>query len=125
MTETKPGRDHASLRAQARQAADEIERSFPPEGSAPAPMVASLHLGADAMKHWLETGQDLARFYNDRLARDFTYMTELSACRTPADLTALWCRAASETIHDYADQIDRVMAISLNAGHGGDRGPAE
>ena len=66
------------------------------------------------MKHWLKAGQDMARFYNARLAKDFGYMTELGLCRSPMQVATLWCRAASETAHDYADQFERVMAINLN-----------
>lgn len=80
----------------------------------PIPIAESMQYGADAMKHWLETSQNMARFYNDRLAKDFQYLGEFGTCRSPAQLTALWCRIASETAHDYADQLDRVMAINLN-----------
>ena len=80
----------------------------------PIPIADGVRFGADAMKHWLETGQDMARFYNSRLSKDFAYMTKLGTCRSPAQAAELWWRAASEAAHDYADQFDRVMAINLN-----------
>lgn len=102
-------------RTQARQAADRIERCLPPEASAPFPVASSMQFSADAMKHWLATSEDMARFYNGRLAKDFSYMTEFASCRSPGDVAALWWRAASDAAHDYANQLGRVMAINLDA----------
>lgn len=125
MPDTQTQTERTRTRGQARQAADRIERSFPPEASAPLPFANSMQFSADAMKHWLATGQDMARFYNGRLAKDFCYMTELATCRTPGDIAALWWRAASDAAHDYADQLDRVVAINLDAGQEESQAAAE
>ena len=65
----------------------------------------------------LPFGQDMARFYNTRLIKDFSYLSEFGACRTPAQGAEVWLRAASEAAHDYADQLDRVMKIAMNGSH--------
>ncbi|MEL6663683.1 MAG: hypothetical protein AAFR33_11850 [Pseudomonadota bacterium] len=125
MPDTHTQAERARVRKDVRRAAKRIENGFPPEGSAPAPLVNTMTFGADAMKHWLETSQDLARFYNARLAKDFSYMTELATCRSPGDLTALWCRAASEAAHDYANELDRLMAINTASSAEENQAPAE
>jgi len=87
---------------------------MPGPGAMSEAMMDTMRMGSSAMKHWMETSQDLARFCNARLAKDFAYMTEFGTCRSPAQVAAVWCRAASETAHDYANQLDRVMAINLD-----------
>lgn len=114
-SKTQSGSNGASQRTSGR--AEGVSVGFPPEASTFAPLANGMHLGADSMKHWFTAAQDMARFYNERLAKDFGYMTELGTCRSPAQFAALWCRAASETAHDYAEQLDRVMAINLNGAH--------
>lgn len=114
MTESKAETERAKVRKAARAAAEQIERSVPPEASAPLPLAAGMHFGAEAMRHWMETGQDMARFYNGRLAKDVGFMTEFARCRSSADVAHLWYRAASEAAHDYADQVERVLSLNLN-----------
>lgn len=114
MTQKKQNADDAKVRQEARKAAEKIERSFPPESSAPVPIAETMRFGTDAIKHFLKTGQDMARFYNGRLAKDIGYMSQFATCRSPSDVANLWAQIASETAHDYADQVDRVMQINLN-----------
>ena len=94
--------------------AEGVSVGFPPDASTLIPFAYGMRMGADSMKHWFTAAQDMARFCNERLAKDFSYMTALGTCRSPAQFTAAWCRAASETAHDYAEQLDRVLAINLN-----------
>ena len=114
MPEKKAQTARAKVRQEARAAADQIERSFLPEGSAPLPLAIGMHVGGDALKHWMKTGQDMTRFYNGRMAKDVGFMTEFALCRSPADVANIWYRAASETAHDYANQFDRILALNLN-----------
>lgn len=111
-TKTQSGQNGSSRKSS--RNTDGVSVGFPPEASAPFPFADGMRMGADSMKHWFSATQDMARFCNERLVKDFGYMTELGTCRSPAQFTALWCRAASETAHDYADQLDRLMAINLN-----------
>ena len=118
MATTRAQAERNANREEARKVAEHIEHDLH-EGDMPIPIAEGIRFGADAMQHWLQTGQDMARFYNERLAKDLSYLTEAATCRSPVQLASLWGRAASETAHDYAEQLDRVMAINLN-GSGND-----
>jgi len=116
----------AQKRAQAEQAASSPRTSrttkkasvgFDPAAAMPLPFADGMRYGTEAMKHWFETGQDMARFYNTRLIKDFSYLSEFGTCRTPAQGAEVWLRAASEAARDYADQLDRVMKIAMNGSH--------
>lgn len=116
MTEVKTKSETNSSRAtqKAQEDVKNVTTGFAPEAAVPIPIADSVQFSAEAMKHWLETGQDMARFYNARLAKDFRYLGELGTCRSPMQVANLWCRMTSETAHDYADQLDRLMTISMN-----------
>ena len=100
MATKKAEAERNTNREEARKVAEHIEQDFPHEGSMPIPIADSVQFGADAMQHWLQTGQDMARFYNARLAKDFSYLTAVGTCRSPMQLASLWSRAASEAAHD-------------------------
>jgi hypothetical protein len=87
---------------------------FVPNSAIPIPVADTMQFGADSMKHFVEASQDLAQFYNKRFRKDISFMSELGSCNTPAQGAAVWFRAASEAAHDYVDQFDRVMEITLN-----------
>lgn len=74
----------------------------------------AVRMGAAAMEHWVATGQEMARFYTRRLKKDMETMSAFAACRTPEQFNEVWYKAASETVHDYAEEFDKVMAINLN-----------
>jgi len=114
MAQAERNVDRKKLKKEANEAADRLAAAFPPEGTAPFPMAAGMHAGSDAMKHWMETSANMAQFYTSRMGKQLTHMTELATCRSPAQFAAVCARVASETAHDYADQVDRVMAINLN-----------
>jgi len=114
MDTSKATAERHANRAAARKVADHIEQDLPHDSDMPAPVAESFRYGADAIQHWLQTSQDMARFMNARLAKDFSYLTEFGTCRSPHQVASLWCRVASETAHDYANQLDRVMSINLN-----------
>ena len=42
-------------------------------------------------------------------------MSELGTCKSPQQGAAVWFRAASEAAHDYVDQFDRFVAITLDS----------
>ncbi len=122
MATTKAQAERNANREAARKVAEHIEQDFPPESAMPIPLAESVQFGADVMQHWMQAGQDMVRFYNTRMAKDFSYLTEAATCRSPMQLASLWSRAASEAAHDYAEQLSRVMAINLNGSgstHGG------
>jgi len=114
MAQSKTGTAGNGSAAKSRASGDSGTTGFPSHMAALFPVADGMRMGADGMKHWFTAAQDMARFYNERLAKDFGYMTELGTCRSPAQFAALWSKAASETAHDYAEQLDRVLAINLN-----------
>jgi len=114
MDASKARAERHANRAAARKVADQIEQDMPRDSDMRAPVAESFRYGADAIQHWLETSRDMARFMNARLAKDFSHLSEFGTCRSPRQLASLWCRVASETAHDYANQLDRVMEINLN-----------
>jgi hypothetical protein len=114
MAQSKTRTEGNGRAAGSRRASDDVTPGFPPDMATFFPAADGMRMGADSIKHWFTAAQDMARFYNERIAKDFGYMTELGTCRSPAQFTAVWCRAASETAHDYAEQLDRVLAINLN-----------
>lgn len=67
-----------------------------------------------AMQHMVAASQELTRFYVDRVRKDFDTMRAFATCRTPSDLAAVASEAASEMVHDYANEFDAVLAINLN-----------
>lgn len=113
MTQSTSQSRRSKVREEANKAAEQIERSLP-KGMTPEALAKSMQMGTNAMSHWIETGQDLAIFYRERLAKDVSFMNDFATCRTPTDVARVWCRAASEAVHDYADQFDRVMAINMD-----------
>lgn len=125
MTQRKAQSERTKLRQETKQATAQTKNGHLPEYAARLPFAASMHLGTDTMKHWMEASQDMARFYNGRLSKDFGYITDFASCRSPSDVTALWWRIASEAAHDYADQLDRIIAINLNGAAGEERFAAE
>jgi len=121
MAQSPQSVDRKKLKREANEAADRLAAAFPPENSAPFPVVAGMHAGTDAMKHWMETSADMAQFYTSRWGKQLAHLTELATCRSPAQFAAVCARVTSETVHDYADQVDRVLAINLN-GYGQEEG---
>lgn len=93
---------------------DAGERGAAMPADLPTALVEQMRAGAAAMHTFVATSQDMARFYNERLRKDFAYMSAFGSCRSPADMAELWWRMASEAAHDYADQVDRVIALSLD-----------
>lgn len=80
--------------------------------------------GALAMQHMVAAGQELTRFYVDRVRKDFDTMRAFATCRTPTDLAVVASEAASEMVHDYANEFDTVLAINLNGIAAGERDTA-
>ncbi len=68
---------------------------------------------ARAMQHWVASSQELARFYSARMKKDLSLMNALASCKTPQDFSEVWYNAASSAVHDYADEFDRILEISL------------
>ena len=73
--------------------------------------VANFMIGSQYTKRMLAASRDTLRFYNARIAKDVGYAADLLACRTPSQITDFWCRVASETAHDYADQFERTLSM--------------
>ena len=71
-----------------------------------------LQRSALTFEHWIATNQELARFYTERLKKNMKAFDAYSKCRTPQDVVSAAARTASEAVHDYADEFDRVMAIN-------------
>lgn len=88
---------------------------FIPNSAIPIPVADTMQFGADSMKHFMEASQDMAIFYNRRLRKDISFMSELGACKSPQQGAAVWLRAASEAAHDYVDQFDRFVVITLDS----------
>jgi hypothetical protein len=77
---------------------------------------------ADAMQSSSEvfsrmavSGQELSRFAAARLGKDVSVMTALATCRSPQQFSEIWFGHLSETARDYADEFERIRAISLNS----------
>ena len=75
----------------------------------------AMKLGTQVMQAWYSTGQVMSRFYSERMRKDVANMQAYAACRTPAEFATLTRRVMSEVAHDYADHVDHVIAISMNA----------
>lgn len=69
--------------------------------------------GALNLEHWISTGQDLTRFASYRVRRNLETLDAFAKCRTTEDLVSAVAKAASDTVHDYASEYDRVLAINL------------
>lgn len=67
-----------------------------------------------AMNQLVASSQELARFYSTRMKKDLSFMSTLTACKTPQDFSKAWYNAASSAVHDYADEFDRILAIGLS-----------
>jgi len=67
--------------------------------------------GTLAMEHWVAGSQELARFYSTRMKKDMSVMSAFASCRTPQDFTEVWSNAASDAVHDYAEEFDRVLTL--------------
>ena len=88
---------------------------FIPNSAIPIPVTDTMQFGAVSMKHFMEASQDMAKFYNRRLRKDSSFMSELGTCKSPQQGAAVWFRAASEAAHEYVDQLDRFVAITLDS----------
>ena len=67
--------------------------------------------GTQAMEHWVAGSQELARFYSTRMKKGMSAMSAFASCRTPQDFTEVWSNAASDAVHDYAEEFDRVLTL--------------
>lgn len=70
---------------------------------------------AQMMSRLMVTGQEMSRFATARLRKDVGVMSALATCRSPQEFSETWVNHVSEAVHDYADEFDRVMSISLDA----------
>ena len=114
MAQTKSQTEKAASSPKASQSSSKGATGFIPNSAIPIPVADTMQFSADTMKHLMESSQDMARFYNNLLRKDISFMSELGSCKSPVQGAAVWFRAASEAAHDYADQFDRVVAITLN-----------
>ncbi|WP_300392797.1 hypothetical protein [Henriciella sp.] len=69
--------------------------------------------GALNLEHWISTSQDLTRFASYRIRKNLETIDAIAKCRTSEDFISAVARAASDTVHDYANEYDRVLAINL------------
>lgn len=73
----------------------------------------AMQLGGANVSHWITTNQELASFWATRLKKNMSMLEGLSRCKTGQDYANVMARAASELVHDYADEFDRVLSINL------------
>lgn len=74
-------------------------------------------IGLKALNRWSEMNKELARFYSQRVKTDLKMLSECASCREPAEIGAVWMKAANTAIRDYTDEFDRLMAINIPAEH--------
>ncbi len=67
---------------------------------------------AGGFRHYMQTNEELARFYSNRFRKNIETMRRLSTCRDAQSFSDAWSHAASETAHDYADEFDKLLAIN-------------
>ena len=65
------------------------------------------------MSHWVASSQELARFYSTRMKKDLSLMNALTSCKSAQDFSEVWYNAMSSTVHDYANEFDRILEINL------------
>ncbi|WP_084396663.1 hypothetical protein [Henriciella aquimarina] len=75
----------------------------------------AVRLGATNFEHWIATNQELTRFWSYRLKKYLATLDSFANCRTSEDFLSTMARAASDTVHDYANEYDRVLAINLQS----------
>ena len=92
MTKTRAQAEQTAASPKASRATKKLPTGFAPNGAIPIPFSDTMQLGTDAWRNMFETGQDMARFYNTRLLKDFSYLSELGACRSPSQGAAVWAR---------------------------------
>ena len=73
----------------------------------------AIRQGALGIEHCISTSQDLTRFASYRLRKNLETIDALAKCRRSEDFIAAVAKAASDTVHDYANEYDRVLAINL------------
>lgn len=69
--------------------------------------------GREAIKNWFEVNSELTRFMSTRLRKDIAMLNAYAACRSTRDVAEVWQRATSAAVHDYAEELDRLIAINL------------
>ena len=116
MADVKTRPEHSRTYEKLLEDVGHVTTGIAPGAAVPIPIADTVQFSMEAMKHWLETAQEMAFFYNNRLTKDFGYLAQLGTCHSAPQLADLWCRMASETVHDYADQFEKVMAINIKAG---------
>lgn len=77
--------------------------------------VKALRQGALGFEHWVSTNQELTRFLSYRLRKNLSTIDAFAKCRTSQDFVSIMAKAASDTVHDYANEYDRVLAINFRA----------
>ncbi|WP_084397959.1 hypothetical protein [Henriciella aquimarina] len=75
--------------------------------------VKAMDIGGANMDHLFSISQELASFWADRIRKNVSVFHGLSDCRTPEDYMTVMAKAASETVHDFANEFDRMVAINL------------
>ncbi len=88
---------------------------FIPNSAIPIPVTDTMSFGAVRMTPFMADSQDMAKFYNRRLRKDISFMRQIGTCKSPQQGAGVWFRAASEAAHDYVDQFDRCVAITLDS----------
>jgi len=73
----------------------------------------AIRQSALGVEHWISTTQDLTRFASYRLRKNLETLDAFAKCRTSKDFISAVARASSDSIHDYANEYDRVLAINL------------
>ncbi len=69
-------------------------------------------VAANAMKHYVESNQELIRFYSTRLKKNLATANSLAQCRSVDRASQVWTAAATDTAHDYADEFGRLLTIN-------------
>jgi hypothetical protein len=69
---------------------------------------------ARAMNQLVAGSQELMRFYSTRMKKNLSFVSTLTACKTPQDFSKACYNAVSSAVHDYADEFDRILAIGLS-----------
>lgn len=113
MPEPKQRKSRTRLSQDARKTTASVDNELSPESPIGLPYFTTMSSAFEAWRHWVKTGSEMSQFYNRRLAKDYSYFTQLAQCRTPADYLAVWSGMTSEAAHDYADEVDRVLAINI------------
>ena len=75
----------------------------------------AFRLGALNIEHLISTQQELTRFMSHRIRRNLTTLDAFARCKSSEEVLSAVAKAASDTVHDYANEYDRVFAINLAA----------